>query len=60
VGLARKLDVKVIAEGIETPQEMQICVEAGVDFLQGFLFAIPAYPPGALQSDVSRMFKKAA
>lgn len=45
VGLARKLNVKVIAEGIETPEQLLVCQEAGVDYLQGFLFARPAAPP---------------
>ena len=39
---------KVIAEGIETVDQMQMCVNAGVDYLQGFLFAKPACPPQAV------------
>ncbi len=42
-------NAKVIAEGIETVEQMQMCVNAGVDFLQGFLFAKPACPPQAVQ-----------
>jgi EAL domain-containing protein (putative c-di-GMP-specific phosphodiesterase class I) len=38
---------KVIAEGIETPAQMALCLNAGVDLLQGFLFARPACPPAA-------------
>ena len=47
-GLARKLNVKVIAEGIETTRQMDICLEAGVDYMQGFLFALPAAPPNPI------------
>ena len=36
---------RVIAEGIETIEQMRLCVESGVDLLQGFLFAKPACPP---------------
>ena len=36
---------KIIAEGIETIQQMEMCVNSGIDFLQGFLFAKPACPP---------------
>ncbi len=36
---------KVIAEGIETEAQMNLCTGAGVDLLQGFLFAKPACPP---------------
>ncbi len=43
--LARKLNVKVIAEGIETMEQMRVCVEAGADYLQGYLFARPAAVP---------------
>jgi EAL domain-containing protein (putative c-di-GMP-specific phosphodiesterase class I) len=45
VNLARKLDVKVIAEGVETEGQLDVCLQAGVDFLQGFLFALPSCPP---------------
>jgi EAL domain-containing protein (putative c-di-GMP-specific phosphodiesterase class I) len=38
----------VIAEGIETEAQMKLCVEAGANFLQGFLFAKPACPPQAV------------
>ena len=45
VSLARKLDVQVIAEGVETEGQLDVCLEAGVDYLQGFLFALPGCPP---------------
>jgi EAL domain-containing protein (putative c-di-GMP-specific phosphodiesterase class I) len=48
VSLAQKLNVKVIAEGVETVDQMQICVDAGVEFLQGYLFALPGNPPEAI------------
>jgi EAL domain-containing protein (putative c-di-GMP-specific phosphodiesterase class I) len=38
----------VIAEGIETEAQMKLCVDAGANFLQGFLFAKPACPPQAV------------
>ena len=47
IGQARQLDIAVIAEGIETEGQMRMCREAGVDFMQGFLFARPANPPEA-------------
>lgn len=42
---AKRLNIQVIAEGIETPGQHQMCVDAGADFVQGFLFARPANPP---------------
>jgi EAL domain-containing protein (putative c-di-GMP-specific phosphodiesterase class I) len=42
--LCRELGVKVIAEGIETPEECVAAAELGCDVLQGFLFGKPAAP----------------
>ncbi len=42
---ARSLDVAVVAEGIESEQQLHICAEVGVEFAQGFLLARPASPP---------------
>ncbi len=44
---AKQLGIHVIAEGIETESQMQMCRSAGVDFMQGFLFGMPANPPQA-------------
>ena len=41
VQLAHALSLKVVAEGVETPQQRDILVELGCDELQGFLFAKP-------------------
>jgi len=47
VAQARQLEIHVIAEGIETEGQRLMCRDAGVDFMQGFLFARPANPPEA-------------
>ena len=36
--------MKVVAEGIETPEERKAIVDAGCDLMQGYLFARPAPP----------------
>jgi len=39
--MAHKLGIQVIAEGIETPQQKQLLLDAGCDFGQGYLFSRP-------------------
>lgn len=39
--LARGLDLKVTAEGIETPEQLRHMQAAGVDFVQGYLLGRP-------------------
>jgi len=41
VGLARNLDLKVVAEGVETPDQRQLLAAAGCRSAQGHLFAEP-------------------
>lgn len=42
VSLCHRVSCAVIAEGVETPEDLEACLAAGADFLQGFLFAEPA------------------
>jgi EAL domain-containing protein (putative c-di-GMP-specific phosphodiesterase class I) len=41
------IGARVIAEGIETRRQHALAIEAGCDFVQGFLFCKPACPPAA-------------
>lgn len=41
VSLCHRVSCAVIAEGVETPEDLEACLAAGADFLQGFLFAEP-------------------
>lgn len=52
VNLAKRLGVRVIAEGIETPEHLRICLDVGADFLQGYYFARPASPPEPIRADL--------
>ncbi|HZV98119.1 MAG TPA: EAL domain-containing protein, partial [Methylophilaceae bacterium] len=46
--MAHELGLKVVAEGIETVKQMELLVEAGCDYGQGFLFS-KALPPDKLE-----------
>ncbi len=43
VHMCRQLDIKVLAEGIETKAERDFLVTTGVSLLQGYLFCKPAF-----------------
>jgi EAL domain-containing protein (putative c-di-GMP-specific phosphodiesterase class I) len=40
--LSRDMGMKVVAEGIETPEELSTLLDIGCDLFQGFLFARPS------------------
>jgi diguanylate cyclase (GGDEF)-like protein/PAS domain S-box-containing protein len=41
IAMAHELDLKVVAEGIETKEQQDVLLEAGCDYGQGFLFSKP-------------------
>ena len=45
VVLCRELDAQVVAEGIETVEELEAVQAAGCRYGQGYLLARPAFPP---------------
>lgn len=44
VGLADALGVNVVAEGVETMEQLSALTEIGCDLAQGHLFALPLAP----------------
>jgi EAL domain-containing protein (putative c-di-GMP-specific phosphodiesterase class I) len=46
--MVHKLDIKVVAEGIETQAQFDFLKQAGCDYGQGFLFARPLTAERAL------------
>lgn len=51
VDRAKELGIQVIAEGIETFAQLDVCRHSGADYVQGFLFARPANPPEIVCKD---------
>lgn len=45
VALCKEMSARTIAEGIETVGELRAAIDAGVDFVQGYLLGRPACPP---------------
>ncbi|WP_146363939.1 EAL domain-containing protein [Arthrobacter yangruifuii] len=43
IGIARDLDITLLAEGIETEAEFQVLKHAGIRLFQGYWFAKPAF-----------------
>ena len=49
VAMARSLNIQVVAEGIETWQQLEILRNMGCNLAQGFLFARPCSAADALR-----------
>jgi EAL domain-containing protein (putative c-di-GMP-specific phosphodiesterase class I) len=59
LSLARELNVTVVAEGVETPEQLAILRGLGCRFAQGYLFAAPA-PPEVLLEEAALAAWRAA
>lgn len=42
IATAHALDIKVIAEGVEQKEDLDVLIALGVDYFQGYIFAKPA------------------
>jgi EAL domain-containing protein (putative c-di-GMP-specific phosphodiesterase class I) len=49
VKMAQKLNIKVLAEGVETKDEFDICKEIGCDFVQGYYIQRPTLDVGEIK-----------
>ena len=58
VVLCKDLGAQVVAEGIETLQELEAVREAGAQYAQGFLLARPDYPPPKAEWPAALLGKK--
>ena len=51
VSYAHQLGMKVVAEGLETADEVRTVLSLGVDLLQGFFLAMPQVEPGGASEE---------
>ncbi|UWQ96077.1 EAL domain-containing protein [Rhodobacteraceae bacterium M385] len=51
IGLARHFDMLVVSESVETPEEAQWLVSAGVDCLQGYYYGAPSMTLPEIDND---------
>lgn len=57
VAFARRIGCRILAEGVETQEEMQTVVQLGVDYVQGYFIAKPAFTRPELNDSVSQIIK---
>ena len=61
ISYSRERGIAVIAEGVETREEMRVLIENGVDYLQGFYLGRPSYDvytlPETLRADIRGLAK---
>jgi diguanylate cyclase (GGDEF)-like protein len=63
LALAKTLNLRVIAEGIENERQLAYLVKKDCDLLQGFLFSRPIYPedvPSMLRQNFSNQLEEAS
>ncbi|PWJ52338.1 EAL domain-containing protein [Faecalicatena contorta] len=58
ISYAKERNIKMIAEGIETEQEMSKVIELGIDYLQGYYLARPYPEPPTLSEHAVNQIKK--
>ena len=52
ISYAKNRNIKVIAEGIETKEQLQKLINLGVDYGQGFYFSKPQFYPPKLSNEL--------
>ncbi|MCH5188021.1 MAG: GGDEF and EAL domain-containing protein [Oscillospiraceae bacterium] len=60
VKLAKTKGIMVLAEGVETKEEMETVIRCGVDLLQGYYLAHPLFDPGPLSPELSAEIRRLA
>ncbi|MCH5210849.1 MAG: EAL domain-containing protein [Oscillospiraceae bacterium] len=60
VRLARTKQILVLAEGVETEEEMETVIACGVDLVQGYYFDYPLFEPQPLSPEIAEKIRNAA
>ena len=60
VKLAGTKDIRVLAEGVETEEEMKTVISCGVDLLQGYYLAHPVFSPEPLAPEIAGEIRRLA
>lgn len=55
---AQNRNTKIIAEGIETKDEMEKLIEIGVDYMQGYYLGMPHMTPQSIAEDIVDQIKQ--
>ena len=58
VNLAAAMNSKIIAEGVETEDELMTVMKLGVGYAQGYLLARPANPPAPVSPEAVALIRK--
>jgi diguanylate cyclase (GGDEF)-like protein len=52
ISYAKQRGVKIVAEGVETREELEKLIEFGVDYIQGYYFSKPDFTPPKINDDL--------
>ncbi len=55
---AHKLNIRVVAEGVETEEDLRFCIEIGADLVQGYFLARPAEVAQPISPDALRVLEQ--
>jgi len=55
---AHKLNIRVVAEGVETEDDLRFCIEIGADLAQGYFLARPAEVAPPISSEALRVLEQ--
>ena len=54
ISYAKQRNIKIVAEGVETKEELEKLIEFGVDYIQGYYFSKPEFIPPEISEELVR------